>query len=57
MYKTYKCKEHGEITVERSLKDGELEQCPQCGKPIKRVFKSMTYLDCDGFVGKTYGCP
>lgn len=67
--KTYKCPIHGEFKHECSM-DEELKECPtklyevpygdgyiHCNKPVTRIFKTMTYLDSEGFVGKIYGTP
>ena len=50
----YNCPECGIFTVERSIKDEPLKECPKCGQPIKRIYATTDYIaKCSGFYGKT----
>lgn len=51
---TYKCEEHREFTIERSIKDEPLNKCPKCGKSVTQVYNTNGYIaKCSGFYGKS----
>lgn len=49
------CPNHFEFTVEASIKDDGLSNCPRCGCKVNRVFKSspMVKWNCSGNCGTT----
>ena len=52
---SYRCLEHGDFTVNRSIKDEPLHICivPGCNKEVVQVFASpMVKVSCSGFCGK-----
>lgn len=52
--KVYKCEDHGEFNHDCNMNDPQ-PVCPQCGKEVKRVFKSPHYsFKCDGFAGRGF---
>lgn len=65
--KTYRCPVHGEFDHQFDTTNEELTFCPiatkvenknvfkVCCEPVTRVFKKLTYMDSEGFVGKCYG--
>ncbi|MCL1804442.1 MAG: hypothetical protein FWG28_00325 [Clostridiales bacterium] len=34
---SYRCPECGVFTIEQSMKDEPIGECPDCGKPVKRI--------------------
>jgi len=34
---SYRCPECGVFTIEQSMKDDPIAQCPDCGQPVKRI--------------------
>ena len=50
--KSYKCPSCGQIDHECDMNAEALKKCPVCKSKITRIFKSVTYTDCDGFYGK-----
>jgi putative FmdB family regulatory protein len=54
--KDYECKQCGVFEVDRTLAEGELEFCPVCNSPVKRVYTSIPYkFNCEGACGKFGG--
>ena len=34
---SYRCPECGVFTIEQSMKDEPISECPDCGQPVKRI--------------------
>lgn len=50
---TYECSKCGVIELERSMKDAEINECPKCNSPIKRIYKPTGVIwNCSGACGK-----
>ena len=52
---TYECDNDGTFTLDRSINDEPLKECPTCHGPIKQVFTKVTgiIVNCSGFCGKS----
>jgi putative FmdB family regulatory protein len=41
---TFKCDRHGEFDLELRMMDERPKACPNCGRPIKRVFHAQNIV-------------
>lgn len=41
---TFKCDRHGEIDIELGMMEERPKYCPNCGRPVKRVFHTQNIV-------------